>query len=202
MGNSSHDDQKIKTALEIALEKASKISIPEEELERDKCIEEGKLIAARYLQRKIKKTNLKEEVEKFEKSFQVYVKEGIQSIFLLNITLPDNESTKREIRYILEGIVMLKQDVQSALQVCSEIEELLTEYSRIKNEAYKTLKHKFSLQLRETQKMLEEQTGLKIKIDVERQPEFQKLWSETIAQINEEFEQQLRELKAQLKDIK
>jgi hypothetical protein len=28
------------------------------------------------------------------------------------------------------------------------------------------------------------------------------LWSETIAQINEEFEQQLRELKAQLKDIK
>jgi hypothetical protein len=202
MGNSSHDDQKIKTALEIALEKASKISIPEEELERDKCIEEGKLIAARYLQRKIKKTNLKEEVEKFEKSFQVYVKEGIQSIFLLNITLPDNEGAKKEIRYILEGMVMLKQNVQPALQVCSEIEELLTEYLRVKSESYRALKHRFSLQLRETQKMLEEQTGLKIKIDVERQPEFQKLWSETIAQINEEFEQQLRELKAQLKDIK
>jgi|GEM_PF-943121 len=202
MVDSLCNDQKIRTALEIALEKASKIVIPEEELKKDNCIKEGKLIAARYLQRKIKKINLKEEVEKFDKSFQIYVKEGIQSVLLFNVTLPDNENAKKELRYILEGIVMLKQDVQSALQVCSDIEELLTEYLRVKSEAYKTLKQRFSLQLREAQKMLEEQTGLKVRIDVEQQPEFQKLWHEAILQIKEEFEQRLLELKTQLREIK
>lgn len=194
------EDNRIRSALEIALEKVKQIEVSDDELERDEYLEKGKRLAAQYL--KDTKFDLKTQVSSQSKTNKKYLLEGIETVLLQNIVLPQNERQKNELRKVLEGIVIIKDTKGPLSQVCAQLEQIFDQYDKVKKQNYNLLKQKFVAQFEEKREMMEQQMGTKIKIDVERQPEFQKTWQEMVRQINTEFESAVWEMKQYLKQAK
>ncbi|MFN3966462.1 MAG: hypothetical protein ACK4JE_02030 [Endomicrobiia bacterium] len=190
----------IKSALEIALEKAKNIKVSDKELERIKYIEEGKKIAGQYLVKE--KYNINSVLKSYKEVSKKYILESIESVFLSNIVLPKTKTAKKEIRKALEGMVSIKENKQLALQICGEIDQLLDNYRKYVEENYRHLKKEFQAQFEDTRKAVENQLGIKVKVEVESNPEFQRQWREIISQIDSQYTSVLEEYKQRLKSIR
>jgi len=198
--NFEMDNSKIiRSSLEIALEKIKNINISDEEIKKAEYFEIGKKIAGQYLTEK--KFNLLKAIDSYPETVRKYIKESIENILLMNIVLPRKDSIKKENRKAMEGIVILKKDKNTALQICSAIEEQLNNYKRQVDETYKQLKKNFQSYLEDTRKEMEQQIGLKVKINIESIPEFQKQWKEILSQIDSEYTNFLELSKQELKNI-
>ncbi len=189
----------IKSALEIALEKSKNIKVSEKELEKIKYAEEGKKIVGQYLAKE--KYDLNSILKSYKTEHKKYLIETIESVLLSNIVLPKTKQSKKEIRKVLEGIVSIKENKQAVLQICGEIDQLLDNYRKYIEESYKQLKKEFQAQFEDTRKAVENQLGVKVQVDVESNPEFQKHWREIITRIDSQYMILLEEYKQRLKSI-
>lgn len=194
------EENRIRSALEIALEKADKIKVSDQELENVELVTEGKRLAARYL--KEDKFDLKSQLAAQPKPKHKFLVEGIVSVFLQNIILPQNERQKTELRKVLEGLVIAKENKGQVSQVCAQLEQIFDQYTKVKDQNYKMLKQKFESELESRREEIEQQMGPGVKINVERHPEFLKTWQQMSGQINTEFEAAVDEMKQHLKSAK
>jgi len=193
------EEKLIKSALEIALEKSKNIKISEKDIERENCIEAGKKIAGQYLTQK--NYDLINALKSYKRESKKYVLESIESVFLSNIVLPRNKETKKDIRKVLEGIVAIKEDKQTVSYICGEIEQFLDSYIKTIEEYYRQLKKEFQRQFETARKEMESQLGMKVKIDVESNPEFQKQFREIVSQVDSQYRNLLDEYKQRLKSV-
>jgi hypothetical protein len=193
------EEKLIKSALEIALEKSKNIKISEKDIERENCIEAGKKIAGQYLTQK--NYDLISALKSYKRESKKYVLESIESVFLSDIVLPRNKETKKDIRKVLEGIVAIKEDKQTVSYICGEIEQFLDSYIKTIEEYYRQLKKEFQRQFETARKEMESQLGMKVKIDVESNPEFQKQFREIVSQVDSQYRNLLDEYKQRLKSV-
>src|SRR3972149_1921524 len=174
----------IKSAAEIAREKLAKIGEPTaEERLKWKYGPEGEKLAARYLKEDI---NLPAEVNKSDEKARKYVIAGISDILTRNILLPRNEAARRTNKKAMDGLKVLKKDKVAAENVFSKMRHVLDHYvqegARQKKQAYESLKAEFDAKI---QAAVRQQTGVsaRVKIDVEKQPQFLEEWQRPQAQM-------------------
>lgn len=193
----------IKSALEIAQEKAGKIGEPtEEERLKWKYIPEGEKLAARYLKEDY---NLLAELVRFEEKAKKCIIEGAADIFIRNINLPRNDSTKRTNRRVMDGLKLLKTDKVGVENVYSNLRRIFDHYAKQgeqqKRQAYESLKAEFAVRI---QQAVQQQMGAtigQVNIDIERQPQFQEQWQKLRAQLDAQYVKLLDEYKQELRSI-
>ena len=78
---------KIKSALELALEKTADISIDREAIRRDARVQEGRVLAGRYLSEP-QDVDLKKALSEADKKDREGIREGLAESLLANLTLP------------------------------------------------------------------------------------------------------------------
>ena len=99
----------IKSAAEIAREKIEKLGeATEEERLKWKYAPEGDRLAARYLK---ESCNLVKELDKYPDKARKVVIHGVNDILMRNITLPRNDTTRRNNKKAMEGIKLLKNEL-------------------------------------------------------------------------------------------
>jgi len=167
------EEKRIKTALEIALERAQKIRVSPEELEKINYVSEGKKIAGKYL--KEEDFDLRKIFKEYQEKIKEYVREGAQSLLQMKLTLPRNEKIKKENKKVLKGILILGKDKKKTEKICKRIETLFNTYEKERGKEYEKTKAEVELHLREAKETLEE---LGFNIEIENQPEFKKRWTE------------------------
>lgn len=192
----------IKSALEIAMEKVEKLGEPtEEERLKWKYVPQGEELAARYLKEKL---NLVAELSKFEESVKKYVIEGAAEILTRNISLPKNEVAKKTNRKTMDGLKLLKSDRVSVENVYSKIRYLFNHYAeqgeQQRQQAYESLKTELEAKI---QQAMQQQLGplIGMKIDVEKQPQFQQEWRKLLMQLDAQYLTHLNEYKRELSEI-
>ena len=192
----------IKSAYEIAMEKAAKIGeATEEERLRWKYVPEGEKLAARYLKQDCE---LLVELGKYEKDMAGYVAKGAADILIRNINLPKNDITKRNNRRAMEGLKNLKSDKIAVENVYSKIRRIFNHYTeqgeQQRRQAYEQLKAEFEAKV---QQAVQQQLGsvVGIKIDVEKQPQFHEEWHKLQAQLDAQYLKLLDEYKQELSAI-
>jgi len=170
-------DDEIKSAQEIAMEKVARLGeVTEPERLSWKYIPEGERLAARYLRQGL---NLVAELSKYEAKVKEYVIKGAAGILARNINLPRDEAAKRTNRRAMDGLKTLKRDKVGVENVFSQMRRLFDHYletgEQQRRQAYETLKTDFNARV---QQAVQQQTGLPmgIKIDIEREPQFQEEW--------------------------
>lgn len=189
----------IKSAAEIAMEKVEKLGeATEEERLKWKYVPEGERLAARYLK---EKCNLVVELSRYGENVKKYIMEGAGDILIRNITLPKNDSVERTNRQVMDGLKNLKSDKVRVENVYSNIRRIFSHYmeqgKQQKGQAYESLKAEFQAKLQQAvQQQLGTMTG--IKIDVERQPQFQEEWRKMQAQLDSQYLKLLDEYKQEL----
>lgn len=189
----------IKSAREIAIEKVEKIGeATEEERLRWKCVPEGERLATRYLKETI---NLVPELGKYDEKARKYVTQGIASVLIRNISLPTDETAKRNNKRAMDGLKQVKSNQTALENVFSKMRRIFDHYlgqgAEQRKQAYEALKSDFEAQMRQA---LQQQLGAfgRFPIDVERQPQFQAEWRRQQIQMDAQYLKLLDDLKQEL----
>ncbi len=195
-------DDIIKSAREIAMEKVEKLGeATEEERLKWKYVPQGEALAARYLK---EDCNLVVELRQYEENVKKYVIKGAMDVLTRNISLPKNEVIKKNNRRIMDGVKLLKNDKVSVENVYSRIRYLFNHYAeqgeQQRKQAYQTLKTELEGRI---QQAMQQQLGplIGMKIDVEKQPQFQQEWRKIQNQLDSQYLTHLNEYKRELSDI-
>jgi len=189
----------IKSAREIALEKAEKIGeATDEERLRWKHVPEGEKLAAKYLKQNL---NLVAELGNFDQSIISYIKEGAADILLRNINLPKSDLARKSNKKAMEGLKTLKSDKVGVENIYSKIRSLFNHYTeqgeQQRRQAYEQLKAEFTAKV---QQAVQQQLGsvVGLNIDIERQPQFQEEWRKLLAHLDSQYLVLLNEYKQEL----
>jgi hypothetical protein len=190
----------IKTAAQIAAEKLAKIGEPtQEERLKWKYGPEGEKLAAQYLKEDV---NLTAELKKYDDKARAFMMKNINEILMRNINLPRNEVGRKTNKKAMEGLRLLKTNKSAVDKVYQHLQQVLDHYlqegAEQKKQAYEQLKEQFEAQI---QQMVRQQTGTstgRVKIDVEKQPQFQEEWARVQAQMEGQYNQLLDDYKQEL----
>ena len=193
----------IKSAREIAMEKVEKLGeATQEERLTWKYVPQGEGLAVRYLKENL---NLVVELNHFEGEVRKYIIEGAAQVLTQNISLPRNDIAKKNNRRVMDGLKLLKSDKVSVENVFSKIRYLFNHYAeqgeQQRQKAYQSLKTEMEAQV---QQALQQQLGtlMGVKIDVERQPQFQQEWRKIQTQLDSQYLTHLNEYKRELLNTK
>jgi len=181
----------IRSALEIALEKADRLGkIDKEELEKQKWSDEGKKIAASYIQSQV--DSLQEAISKLEGSDVAAVLDGVMDVLLRNVMLPRDAMQWDTINRALKGLVEVKGS--SAAQVIPQIEQLLKTYEQTRDQYHQQFKEQLNQRLGGAQGMYGMDPN-----EMQALAQLEQEWTKISSQINEQFEQQLQPMKEYLR---
>jgi len=194
--------EEIKSAREIAMEKVAKLGeVTEEERRRWKYTPDGEKLAARYLKQNL---NLISELGKFGDKEKKYVIEGAQGVLIRNIDLPRNDFLRKKNKRVMEGIKLLKNDKVSVENVFSKLRRVFDHYTeqgeQQRRQVYESLKADVAAKI---QQAVRQQMGTmaNIRIDVERQPQFQEEWRRALAQMDAQYMTVINECKQEMAAI-
>lgn len=201
--------EEIKSALEIALEKTKNISVSKEEIEKDIALEQGIKLAAEYLRNpkfdlSAELTEIKEKLQITHYRLQI---QGAEEVFLKNIILPENKDRKKENLRAMEGLFILKKEKDRLRNLFAQIDQFFDDYIQQRKQVHEHLRKKYESFLKQTEEMknLEEQLknqGIKFKIAVEQNPQFQQEWRALLSQIDHDYGQHLETVKKELEKLK
>jgi hypothetical protein len=192
----------IKSAAEIAREKLEKLGeVTEDERLKWKYVPEGEKLAARYIK---EDCNLVNELSKYEEKAKKYVTQSASDILIRNINLPRNDIAQKTNKKAMEGLKTIKSDKVAVENVFSKIRHVLDHYvqqgAQQKKQAYESLKAEFESRI---QQAIQQQMGInaQMKVDIERQPQFQEEWMKLQAQLDSQYVKLLDEYKQELSAI-
>lgn len=191
----------MKSAWEIALEKAEKLGKPsEEELKRLEHIPTGNMLAAQYLQSD--NYNLDAELSKYKGSgIRQYIIEGIQEILIRNITLPHDEHARKTISRAMEGIKVLKENNKQLDVIYERINNVLDYYAQARQQAFAQFKQNFESKLQELSQALQQRMAAGHSIEAEVQQQFQEEWRRASSELDAQYAKTLEEHKQQILSI-
>ncbi len=185
----------IKSALEIALEKAERIGkASREELQAQAWKEKGQRLAARFLSAE-EELNLAEEIARLSPEEKLPVLRGLVEVLVRNIVLPRDEYALKEVRKALSGLETVFSAFPEVKNLTQEIDRLLTQYLNHREALYQQLKQQFEAQMAGVEEALSNQMGVQVKVEVEMQPQFQEEWRKVRDQLDPQYQQQLDYLK-------
>jgi len=192
----------IKSALEIAMEKAEKLGkATDDERLKWKYVPEGERLAARYIKQDC---NLVVELSQYEDNIKQYIIEGVADILIRNINLPNSNLAKRNNKRAMDGLKTVKSDKASVENVYSKMRRIFDHYvgegEQQRKQTYESLKAEFEAKIKQA---LLQQLGslVGIKIDVESQPQFQEEWRKIKTQLDLQYIKLLDEYKQELSAI-
>ncbi|HHT46897.1 MAG TPA: hypothetical protein GX004_06345 [Firmicutes bacterium] len=181
---------KMKSALEIALEKAKKISLEEkktpDDIEQKKFMKAAAFLGNSFLQGKVEKKEVRESILRYPEKYR---KAAIAS-FIEQITEEmDLENTPK----ILQAITYIEED-EYIRNACRETEKLYHQYRKMMKEKLSQLQESTSRFLR---KRLERE-GIKGSAVANFNIKKRKEWKEASAQIQKEYREILERFRSSL----
>jgi len=196
------DEDIIKSAREIALEKIQKLGdASEQERLEWKYLPLGEALAGKYLG---DDSNLLAELSQYQENMKTYVIRGAAEVLIRNIGLPKNDAAKKKNKKAMDGLRLVKNDKVGVENIYSKVRYLFTHYDeqgeQQRRQAYQSLKAEIEARL---QKAVQQQTGTVMtgKIDVEKQPQFQQEWRKLQTQLDSAYLVHLNEYKQELAAI-
>ena len=192
----------LKSASEIAMERVKKLGeVTDEERLKWKYVPQGERLAGRYLK---EDCNLVVELDKYEENAKSFVIDGAAEILIRSISLPRNDLDKRINRRAMDGLKTLKNDKVGVENIYSKMRRLFSHYAeqgeQQRRQAYQQLKTEFEAKV---QQAVQQQRGPMsgLKIDVEKQPQFQEEWRKVQVQLDSQYLKLLGEHKQELLNL-
>ncbi|OGO03035.1 MAG: hypothetical protein A2Y72_00290 [Chloroflexi bacterium RBG_13_53_26] len=191
----------MKSAFEKAMERVGGIGEPsKEEMLQWKYVPEGQRLAAGYFKDDI---NLVAELSKFKEEQKHFVAKGMEEVLLRNITLPLNETAKKNNRKAMEAIKAVKRDKASLENIYTKIRRIFDHHAQQgeqqRKQAYEMLKQDFQLRI---QQAMQQGLAPGAKINIESQPQFQEEWRRTVAHLDSQYNTLLDEYKREIQAVR
>jgi len=186
----------IKSALELALEKAERLGrATEQEMHETECRERARHLAADFLREKLE---LDEELKKIPPESRPLVVATIKEVLLRNITLPREDVLQFTAQRAQAGMLQIARNKKAMQRLLNEVAQLCKNFEQVRQKSFEQLKASFASGLNNIQRALETQMHMKVKIDVEHTPQFREEWRKFEANLIGQFEPLLEQYKSQM----
>lgn len=191
---------RIKSALEIALEKTENMEIDHEKIKHANDIDLIRRIAGSYLSGDgdMNEENLKEKLSAFPSSLQ---REAVEQTVLNSMVLPQDESgleeKTRKISTLL-SIVFPKDEIASYYK---EIREHLSQYPKHKEELLSRLKEQLEPMLRQKEEALRAKYGQSVHLSIEDDKESMETIRSYLERLDKQYEETLVSAKDEMKRL-
>ena len=176
----------IKSTLDMVLERAAKMAEASSatiDLDSEDLQKAGMRLAAEYLNSKT--ANLEEELARQPPLAQVAVRLGMAKTLLRNVVLPREESQIDAGKFALRGILVLGGKSQDVQAICGELDQILQQYAKHKEQITKQLEEAIKGRL-EQQAMMSGQGG-RSQMNPAMHPQYREELAKTITSLNQQY---------------
>lgn len=186
-------ESKIKTALERALERAE--SLPQaspDEIARIEHVPLGKSMGASFMDNS--SYDLIKTLEETPQETKRFIVEGLQDVLLLRISLPADQHAEESNKRAMEGILIIKEDKESATDMLNELEGMLQYYRHALEQTMERFKQEVEMRSQSSHSQGMRGTN-------QETMDFREEWAGIVRQLDQKFEAGLAELKQRIKEI-
>lgn len=191
---------KIKSAWEIAMERTENLDIDPVKLKNDVLIKKGKQLAGKFLNDiTYHESELKSELKKMNDEDKNLVLEGIKSIILINIALPNNDLYQDKNARLKElALLIKKNDNTMASEAIAQLDTFYKQYFDNQDDLVEQLKKQFEPQLQQKSSQLSKQYGQEVHLSAEQDPEIMKIIQQQVKKLQDQYTQTLNTFKEQI----
>lgn len=191
---------KIKSAWEIALEKTEGITIDKEKMKYQSDVEKARKAAGSYML--ADKADDKAFINNLKDIDPKAMKEGLLMTADANISLPESEEGNEERFRRIKTIIAIASDNNSnALALTDELIGFLNQYPLHRKDLVEKMKAQYKPILDEKSEKLSKQYGQEIHLTYENDKEFMEAASKNLERLENQYQQTVRNAKAQLKQM-
>jgi len=183
---------KIKSALEIALERTESVKTDKASVDLYKARQEGKRIANDYLadQAKGLAAALKGQPEDRRKSLC----QGILDVLVPQIMLPEDEEGLPRIKAVGEGLGLILKDRRFA-EMFGQLMQLLDGYLQEVNRLDQGLRQQYAPKLRQKEEEVSRRLGQEVRLDPMQDPEFAVFYNQHMGSLRANYQVPLDQVK-------
>lgn len=194
---------KIKSALELALEKTEGVKYDKENLKADNSRKEGKKLAAEFLQSYAEgePINLAKRLKDYSGKDLGWVKDGFFQVLVSNLILPLDESYTQRFQGISDGILEMVKDKKNAGHILKQINQFFSQYLANQKQLVENLEAQYAPKLRQKEKELARQLGTEIHLSPQSDPEFAGLLKKQLSHLEARYQEALMQVKEELKGL-
>ena len=195
---------KIKSAMELALERTAGIEVDKTAVKRDEFIRRGKAAAGAFLSNGSSGSPASE-MDGLNAEEKAWVKQGITETLLANLTLPRYENDIAKLDPIFKGLtdmaVAAGSETSTLDYLSKQFSELFSQYLGNLDQLEEQLRSQWEPRLRQKEQQLRQQTGRSVQLTPEQDPEFGKVLSDELSRIDAQYAEVLNQGKAEIKKL-
>lgn len=192
----------LKTAWEIAMERAESLQVDTQKVKRDLTVKEGRQLAGYFL------TDIDADKDEVKRTYDAVpaedkpaFKEGMVLTLLSNLTLPRNNLFKDNLTKVIELGKLLGEGNEELESLLGQIEGFFGQYLDSQDQLVEQMKKQFAPALKQKEAQLRKQYGPNFTLRPEQDPEFMKVLDKQLAQLDEQYANILEQAKSQIKEF-
>ena len=183
---------RIKSALEIALEKTESIKGDKASINQFEAKQKGKRLANQFLDEN--KVSIEEEIKKSPKGEQESLKQGIFEALISQLTVPDTEEDLSRVENAAKGIQFIVNNHRFSSMV-KQLSQILRQYMNEAAQYEEAIKKQYAPKLRQKEEELARRLGREIKLDPFQDPEFVTFLNQNMNALKENYQAAISQVK-------
>lgn len=182
----------IKSAYELAMERASNIKIDKKELHRKEREKKGKEAASNFLNKP--KYDLKKWLDSLTKEEKADCIKGAMWVLKVNIKLPKSTTDVDKLLQIKEGSLLISNKEEDINNIFAQLTTIFQQYIESSKQLLEQCKEQFAPRLQQKAMELAQQTGQLVPIEPETDRDFIEFHKQNQDQIDIQFKDVLSQL--------
>ncbi len=192
---------KIRSALEIALEKTESVESNPERIQEELLTKKGQRMFSKYLfEKAYTLEDIQKKISSYEGKDRSYLLNGIANALVSNISLPQNDLYVEQLGEIKEAVEALTpyDDVKEQFV---QLDRFFQQYLQQVGQMEDALKKQYAPKLRQKQQQMAKQYGTMVELTPEQDPEFMELLNSHQQQLDDQYRKVLDDFKKQVRTM-
>jgi hypothetical protein len=190
---------RIKSALELAMEKTETVHIDKAAMQAHELKQEAKRIASLFLNDP-NEVDLEQKIRNFPKEHQAAASDAAFEVLLSNISLPSNEAALSRLASIKKGVEKFCKDRRAAM-LMDQLAELFQQYLEDLKNLDGTCRKQYAPRLRQKEEALSKRMGQAVRIDPLQDPDFLAFLNGNLKRLREKYDMALGQARDQLRQF-
>ena len=189
---------KIKSALEIALERTESVKSDKVSIGLFEAKQKGKKLANEFLAGGVK--SLEDEIKKSPTEERDNLKQGLFDVFISQITLPIAKDDTKRIASAAQGLQTIiggKKFAETAKQLIQILEQYIDEVSQYEE----AIKRQYAPKLRQKEEELSRRFGRSVKLDPFQDPEFVAFFNQNLNALKANYQAAIDQVREEASNL-
>ena len=183
---------RIKSALEIALEKTEAVKGDKTVISQFETKQKGKKLANEYLESHRgdsadPKKSLEDEIKKTPKEDRSSLKQGIYDVLYSQLILPDTEEDLARVETAAKGLQAVLGDGRFN-QIVKQLSQLLHQYMSEAAQYEEAIKRQYAPKLKQKEDEIARRLGRKVALDPFQDPEFVTFYNQNMKALKDNYQ--------------